>query len=144
MTPVSLTDESQQLKYTQNATCLRTSHSRTTYQKTPTYTKIWPTPQLPRVLARYTEDKNMTLRSRCQPTLWFVGWLLNIPETCECISRRKGDSNPGSSTLEADALTTRPTRRSNPPYGGVMFQTNKKRQRQSSASKVAMLVITKC
>ena len=27
-------------------------------------------------------------------------------------SRRKRDSNPGSSTLEADALTTRPTRRS--------------------------------
>ena len=26
-------------------------------------------------------------------------------------SRRKRDSNPGSSTLEADALTTRPTRR---------------------------------
>ena len=28
-------------------------------------------------------------------------------------SRRKRDSNPGSSALEADALTTRPTRRSN-------------------------------
>ena len=27
-------------------------------------------------------------------------------------SRRKRDSNPGSSALEADALTTRPTRRS--------------------------------
>ena len=27
-------------------------------------------------------------------------------------SRNKRDSNPGSSTLEADALTTRPTRRS--------------------------------
>ena len=79
-----------------------------------------------------------------------VGWLLNVPATCECISgtdlptspstdpitpgawqwpvecqflshwydstleksRRKGDSNPGPSAPEADALTTRPTRRS--------------------------------
>ena len=35
-------------------------------------------------------------------------WYDSTPE----ISRRKRDSNPGSSALEADALTTRPTRRS--------------------------------
>ena len=32
--------------------------------------------------------------------------------TCYMWSRRNRDSNPGSSTLEVDALTTRPTRRS--------------------------------
>ena len=63
-----------------------------------------------------------------------VCWLLNVPTTCECISwpdllrqfyvlphwhdstpeksRRKRDSNPGPSALKADALTTRPMRRS--------------------------------
>ena len=35
-------------------------------------------------------------------------WYDSTPEK----SRRNGDSNPGSSALEADALTTRPTRRS--------------------------------
>ena len=35
-------------------------------------------------------------------------WYGSTPEK----SRRKRDSNPGSSALEADALTTRPTRRS--------------------------------
>ena len=34
-------------------------------------------------------------------------------------SRRKRDSNPGSSALEADAFTTRPTRRSNSEGRGV-------------------------
>ena len=37
----------------------------------------------------------------------FSHWYDSTPEK----SRRKRDSNPGSSALEADALTTRPTRR---------------------------------
>ena len=43
----------------------------------------------------------------------FVGWLLNVPSACECISGsgRKRESNPGSSA-QADVLTTRNTRRS--------------------------------
>ena len=35
-------------------------------------------------------------------------------------SRRKRDSNPGSSALEADALTTRPTRRCPPPVREIV------------------------
>ena len=38
-------------------------------------------------------------------------------------SRRKRDSNPGSSALEADALTTRPTRRSRGGNPGRTFRT---------------------
>ena len=43
-------------------------------------------------------------------------WSANFQVTCMTqprkLSRRKQDSNPGSSALEADALTTRPTRQS--------------------------------
>ena len=41
-------------------------------------------------------------------------WYYSIPEKF----RRKRDSNPGSSALEADAVTTRPTRQSGGGGGG--------------------------
>ena len=47
-------------------------------------------------------------------------------------SRRKRDSNPGSSALEADALTTRPTRRSGP------------RRREQEGPPVSQLAVHHC
>ena len=60
-------------------------------------------------------------------------WYDSTPEK----SRRKRDSNPGPSALEADALTTRPTRRwgggvrkREKEMGGKKTQNDKKLERR--------------
>ena len=47
-----------------------------------------------------------------QGSHWSAKFLSHRYDSTPKKSRRKRDSNPGSSALEADALTTRPTRRS--------------------------------
>ena len=47
-----------------------------------------------------------------QGSHWNANFLSHWYDSTPKKSRRKRDSNPGSSALEADALTTRPTRRS--------------------------------
>ena len=47
-----------------------------------------------------------------QGSHWSANFLSHWYDSTPKKSRRKRDSNPGPSTLEADALTTRPTRRS--------------------------------
>ena len=47
-----------------------------------------------------------------QGSQWSANFLSHWYDSTPKKSRRKRDSNPGSSALEADALTTRPTRRS--------------------------------
>ena len=46
-----------------------------------------------------------------QGSHWSANFLSHWYDSTPKKSRRKRDSNPGSSALEADALTTRPTRR---------------------------------
>ena len=50
---------------------------------------------------------------------WSAKFLSQWNESTPEKSRHKQDSNLGSSALEADALTTRPTRRSRTPRSGV-------------------------
>ena len=90
-------------------------------------------------ISRYRSCATLIYEAIRPTAVVIVCWLFNVPATCKCISgtdllrqfyvlphwdrscsktrpqkypRRKRDSNLGSSALEADALTTRPTRRS--------------------------------
>ena len=90
---------------TDNFTCCHTETEvadQTFYLTQSQYTDTWPTsPSADPITPGSWQGRHCGAKC-CSH------WYDSTPEK----SRRKRDSNPGSSALEADALTTRPTRRS--------------------------------